>query len=31
MMLKNLSEGFKGEAYAVAGNCDYSNEYPKEE
>lgn len=27
---KELSDGFLGEAYAVAGNCDYSNEYPLE-
>lgn len=25
-----LEEGFKGEVYAVAGNCDYSKKYPKE-
>ena len=25
-----LKDGFKGEVYAVAGNCDYSNQYPKE-
>ena len=25
-----LKSGFKGEVYAVAGNCDYSTQYPKE-
>ncbi len=25
-----LEQGFKGEIYAVAGNCDYSRKYPKE-
>ena len=25
-----LKKGFKGEVYAVAGNCDYSAQYPKE-
>lgn len=25
-----LKSGFKGEVYAVAGNCDYSTKYPKE-
>lgn len=25
-----LERGFKGEVYAVSGNCDYSNRYPKE-
>ena len=25
-----LEQGFKGEVYAVAGNCDYSRKYPKE-
>ena len=25
-----LKSGFKGEVYAVAGNCDYSAQYPKE-
>lgn len=25
-----LSNGFDGEVYAVAGNCDYSSKYPKE-
>lgn len=25
-----LEQGFKGEVYAVAGNCDYSVKYPKE-
>ena len=25
-----LKSGFKGEVYAVAGNCDYSAKYPKE-
>lgn len=25
-----LEQGFKGEVYAVAGNCDYSKKYPKE-
>ena len=25
-----LEKGFKGEVYAVAGNCDYSRKYPKE-
>lgn len=25
-----LSDGFKGEVYAVAGNCDFSSKYPKE-
>lgn len=28
--LEELSDGFDGEVYAVAGNCDYSNEYPVE-
>ena len=27
---KELSKDFAGEAYAVVGNCDYSNEYPVE-
>lgn len=26
-----LSNGFKGKVYAVAGNCDFSAKYPKEE
>ena len=25
-----LEQGFGGEVYAVAGNCDYSSKYPKE-
>ncbi|OOM81663.1 phosphodiesterase YfcE [Clostridium puniceum] len=25
-----LEQGFKGEVYVVAGNCDYSRKYPKE-
>lgn len=25
-----LKQGFNGEVYAVAGNCDYSGKYPKE-
>lgn len=25
-----LSQGFNGEVYAVAGNCDFSSKYPKE-
>ena len=25
-----LKRGFKGEVYAVEGNCDYSTQYPKE-
>ena len=25
-----LQDGFKGKVYAVAGNCDYSTKYPKE-
>lgn len=25
-----LEQGFEGEVYAVAGNCDYSKKYPKE-
>ena len=25
-----LSKGFNGKVYAVAGNCDFSNKYPKE-
>ena len=25
-----IKSGFKGEVYAVAGNCDYSGKYPKE-
>ncbi|MBS6007509.1 MAG: metallophosphoesterase [Clostridium baratii] len=28
--VEKLSEGFKGEVYAVLGNCDYSSEYPIE-
>lgn len=28
--IEELSDGFEGEVYAVAGNCDYSNEYPIE-
>lgn len=27
---EELEQGFKGELYAVAGNCDYSSKYPKE-
>ena len=26
-----LSEGFKGKVYAVAGNCDFTSKYPKEQ
>ena len=25
-----IEKNFKGEVYAVSGNCDYSNKYPKE-
>ena len=28
--VEELEQGFKGEVYAVAGNCDYSTKYPKE-
>ena len=28
--VEELEHGFKGEVYAVAGNCDYSTKYPKE-
>lgn len=28
--VESLESGFKGEVYAVRGNCDYSNKYPKE-
>lgn len=28
--VEELEHGFKGEIYAVAGNCDYSTKYPKE-
>lgn len=28
--VSSLSEGFDGEVYAVAGNCDFSSKYPKE-
>lgn len=28
--VETLEQGFKGEVYAVAGNCDYSRKYPKE-
>ena len=28
--VQELENGFKGEVYAVAGNCDYSTKYPKE-
>lgn len=28
--IEQLTEGFKGEVYAVKGNCDFSNKYPKE-
>ncbi len=29
--VKLLEKTFKGEIYAVAGNCDFSNTYPKED
>ena len=28
--VEELERGFKGKVYAVAGNCDYSTKYPKE-
>lgn len=29
--IETLTKGFKGEVYAVKGNCDFSNKYPKEQ